>query len=216
MQELNTIDKRITSGWGFLKSPAEEVYGEILHWEKDMRPQRVGISVNSDMLKIMRQFQTGTDWPILIAETNSPWTAIFWGAGWPESIIGYVSKLKKWEGLLISHVDDTVDKDGELGQPGGTQMIFFGGADADEDLYVSRCISATRQTSGWSFELSGKPLPFEDIDSYAKRSVRERFDQKKLQEYCRHLNIELFSLSFYGPKFWIIADEGSPSIDWLS
>ncbi|PPH59611.1 hypothetical protein C5C93_08425 [Rathayibacter toxicus] len=54
----------------------------------------------------------------------------------------------------------------------------------------------------WSLDLSGDPLPFEDLEAYKNRRVAERFTPDMLNDYCAALGLCPFDDDFYpGPCF---------------
>src|SRR6185503_4911179 len=69
-----------------------------------------------------------------------------------------------------------------------------------------RALGASNDGGRWVFDASGEPFPFEKLEQYQARRVRDRFTFDMLKEYLHHLGLSPFEEGFYLP-------EGSPA--WL-
>ncbi|WP_146209611.1 hypothetical protein [Vitiosangium sp. GDMCC 1.1324] len=67
-------------------------------------------------------------------------------------------------------------------------------------------MSASNDGGHWVFDQSGEPFPFEKLEQYQARRVRDRFTFDMLKDYLRHLGLSPFEEDFYLP-------EGAPA--WL-
>jgi hypothetical protein len=52
----------------------------------------------------------------------------------------------------------------------------------------------------WEFDQSGIPLPFEEVEKYKEKLVRNRFTPEMLQRYLLHYGIDYFNDDFYMPE----------------
>ena len=85
------------------------------------------------------------------------------------------------------------------GRYGAVQFQLFGPAQTDWLNYV-RTISLSYDGTRWSFDVSGTPQDFEDLEAYRSRRIRDRFTSEMLERYCKALGIEVFDPEFYGPE----------------
>ena len=50
----------------------------------------------------------------------------------------------------------------------------------------------------WIFETIGEIQPFERVEKYKVKRIRDRFTNDLLEQYCLALGIRLFEAEFYG------------------
>jgi hypothetical protein len=63
----------------------------------------------------------------------------------------------------------------------------------------------------WVFDECGEPFPFEKLEQYQARRVRDRFTFDMLKEYLLHLGLSPFEESFYLPSgvpAWLVERTG--------
>jgi len=63
----------------------------------------------------------------------------------------------------------------------------------------------------WVFGQSGEPFPFEKLEHYQARRVRDRFTFDMLKDYLRHLGLSPFEEDFYlpaGAPAWLVEKTG--------
>jgi hypothetical protein len=61
------------------------------------------------------------------------------------------------------------------------------------------------------FGHSGEPFPFEQVERYQERRVRDRFTFEMLKDYLRHLGLSPFEEDFYlpqGSSAWLVQKTG--------
>lgn len=73
-----------------------------------------------------------------------------------------------------------------------------------EWLNVIRHVSARKDGRPWKFFQQGKVQPFEKVEQYANKHLRDRFTPEMLESYCEALGILAFDESFYGPKSFLL------------
>jgi hypothetical protein len=146
----------------------------------------------------------------LFVETRSKWTAYFdcgIDGGDPTSVVGYLSRTLRCRGVTALAQPHTIEQfKGRCGRYGGVQFQLFGPNETDFLNYV-RTVYAQHDGSRWVFGVSGTPQPYEAPESYKARRIPDRFTSEMLESYCRALGIELFDLSFYGPRAVLIRTE---------
>ena len=70
-------------------------------------------------------------------------------------------------------------------------MAYYAGGEA------RRYVGLLRDEAQWEFTQSGEPLPFENLDRYARRSPSDRLDRELLLYYVKCLGWDLAE-----PSFW--------------
>ncbi|HSP81688.1 MAG TPA: hypothetical protein VLQ93_24425 [Myxococcaceae bacterium] len=74
-----------------------------------------------------------------------------------------------------------------------------------------RAINAANDGGRWVFLQTGEPFPFERLEQYRARRVRDRFTFDMLKEYLHHLGLSPFDEDFYlpaGAPAWLVAKTG--------
>jgi hypothetical protein len=78
-----------------------------------------------------------------------------------------------------------------------TQFELFGPG-GEPPLMQVRSLSASATDGRWEWHESGRPLPFEQVDRYAAKRVRARFDRDMLLAYLDALGIPANDDGAYG------------------
>jgi len=74
-----------------------------------------------------------------------------------------------------------------------------------------RALTAANDGGRWVFVQSGEPFPFEQVEQYQARRVRDRFTFDMLKDYLRHLRLAPFEEDFYlppGSPAWLVQKTG--------
>lgn len=103
-------------------------------------------------------------------------------------------------GLRVVQVEDTVtgNQRGASGRHGAIILELYGPENTDFLNYV-RSLAVANDGGRWAFDQAGTPQPFEELDRYQARSVRERFTSDALDRYLRALGVRAFDEGFYLP-----------------
>jgi hypothetical protein len=64
---------------------------------------------------------------------------------------------------------------------------------------VERSVYCCKNDSRWYFEARGEPLPEEEVEAYAARSIRTRLDEEKFMALLSRLGAHPWQDSFYRP-----------------
>jgi hypothetical protein len=129
----------------------------------------------------------------LLVGTTGRWTAIFdnsrgGGDAWPPT-----SHLSRDDvrGVIATHIPR------EQSSLPATQFHLLG-PEGEPPLRYVRTIDAGVFDSGrWQFETRGTVQPFEDVDAYEARRIRDRFNRPMLLEYLAALGIVADEPGFY-------------------
>lgn len=77
-------------------------------------------------------------------------------------------------------------------------QLWISGPEGTPPLMEVREISATATDGRWEWHTSGTALPFEEVDRYSARKIRDRFDRPMLLSYLNALGIPADDDSAYG------------------
>lgn len=58
--------------------------------------------------------------------------------------------------------------------------------------------------SRWSFKTTGIVQPFEKLEHYQAKRVKDRFSARLLEDYCKALGLRVFDGDFFGPAALLI------------
>jgi hypothetical protein len=210
------LDERwapVTSEMGFLEAPAEYAARAFGAWQAGLQAPR-GISVQVRPVSGSLEQALSTLLPLTDAErqrylfipTRGPWTA-YLDNGWrgtdAASAMGHMAEVLGCRGLRVVAVPHTLRKD--KGRYGSVMLEVYGPHRTDWLNYL-RTLYVSNDGGRWVFGQSGEPFPFEMLEQYQARRVRDRFTFDMLKQYLRHLGLSPFEEHFYLP-------EGSPA--WL-
>lgn len=127
----------------------------------------------------------------LLVAHGQRWTAIFdnsRGGGDPYPPVAELSRIAGTRGVPASHTP------GEQYPYPATQLHLFGQGD-----YVRTIDCGVFDSGRWSFEARGTEQPFEELEAYSARRVRDRFTRPMLLRYLSALEIDADTMSSYGP-----------------
>jgi hypothetical protein len=111
-------------------------------------------------------------------------------------------------GLRVVAVPHTYRKG--KGRYGAVALSVYGPHQTDWLNFV-RTVSALNDGGPWIFDQSGEPFPFERLEQYQARRVRDRFTFDMLREYLHHLGLSPFEEDFYlphGAPAWLVEKTG--------
>jgi hypothetical protein len=79
----------------------------------------------------------------------------------------------------------------------GTQLSVTGPL-GEPPLFYERTLSAVATDGRWAWYASGTPFPFEDLNRYTARRIRDRLDRELLVHYLQELGIDADQDTSYG------------------
>lgn len=219
----------ITSEIGFLEHDAEALVARYLEWQawierQDLMSLLEGVESSEgpeappprprlppgepvydvetigggleNALQALLPLTTGEATRLLFVPTAGPWTAYLDnGSSGTDAFppMSYLAKELETRGLRVVAVPP--------GQGRYAASIFeLYGTRQTEWLNVERAISALEDGDRWRFDTVGDPLPFEDVEQYGARRMRDRFPHELLDRYLRELGVEVFNEAFYAPE----------------
>lgn len=153
----------------------------------------------------------------LVSQTSSRWSAYI-PNGYPlggdvHAEPSHLSGVLKIRTLTVIMTEDVLGS-----QPGSMQFVYRDGTKAKpiETKYgiqyetPSRAVYAHKE-SKWEFGAHGDALPFEELDAYTAKKIKDRLTVKMIERYCRSLDIELFDPDFYAGAGFIIHTYAPPN-----
>lgn len=223
---MRLLDNRyapITSEIGFLECPSSKAAGAFQDWESPLLAER-GMRLNrrevaGDLparIEHLLPLTSGEARRYLFLPTASTWTAYLDNGSNGTDVFSAVSFLATrigCRGLRAVSVPHTIRKTptGELGRYGATILeVYSPDSTGCHFLNIRRSISAANDGGRWRFDANGETLPFERLEWYKARQIRDRFTPEMLDEYLQNFGIQLFSPDFYNVQEpgYLIGKEG--------
>lgn len=141
----------------------------------------------------------------LVSATRSGWVAYI-----PNSYRGgdvhaepdFLAKTLRVRSLSVVLTEDV-----PRGQPGSLQFVL---RDGRGDDMTTRSITVHKE-SRWEFSEFGERMPFEEIENYNAKKIKDRLTIEMIERYCGHFGIELFDTSFYSGDGYIIHSYPPPN-----
>jgi hypothetical protein len=184
----------MTESIGFLEASFEEVLAADRRWRLAYggytgRPVNGPLPVLLDSLLPLTAPLLRRLW----VQTTGRWTAYF-----DNQIMGsdtqgplyYLAQQLGCRGAAVCFRPAT-DKRGQA------VILTMYGPQPTEWLNIVRSISAVQDSGRWEWKQSGSVQPFEEVDCYEQRRVRDRFTPQMLERYAAALEIRPFDDSFY-------------------
>jgi hypothetical protein len=124
--------------------------------------------------------------------------------------MAYMARTLGCRGLRVVAVPHTYRK-GRGGRYGAVMLTVYG---PRETAWINtlRVVSASNDGGPWVFDQVGEPFPFEQVERYQERRVRDRFTFDMLKDYLRHLGLSPFEEDFYLPEgapAWLVEKTGT-------
>jgi hypothetical protein len=198
----------ITSEIGFLECDLKLVCTAYELWETEiLRPHEMQIelkNVEGNLESILQKLSPLTvpiPTRLAFVPTQSVWTAYFDNGPRGTDAAGLVKVLAEklnCRGIRTVFAPNTMPSR-PTGQPleryGATILEVYG-----SDRKPIRIIYAANDGGKWVFGESGIPFPYEEVDRYKAKKIRDRFTGEMLDNYLNHLGISAFDEQFYAPS----------------
>jgi hypothetical protein len=211
----------VTSTMGFLELGAEQAAQAFATWQRGLMTPR-GITVEvlpvsgtlEQVLSSLLPLTSGEIQRELFIPTRSAWTAYVengWTGTDAASPMSYMARRLSIRCLRVVAVPHTLRKHGG-GRYGAVMMDVFGPEQPGKINNYVRAVEVANDGGRWAFEQEGEPFPFEQLERYQARRVRDRFTFEMLKDYLRHLGLAPFEEEFYMPPgtcAWLIQKTGS-------
>jgi hypothetical protein len=201
----------VTFSLGFVEAPFQTYCEAFVSWWKEISVEFEKVSfedVLPQALLRLQPLQTPQN-RYLLVETKSQWTAVFNNGlrtADVSSAVGHICKVLKCRGLEVRCVPDRShleSKKDALQIYGDTQFNLVGPQATDWQNRV-RTVRAMNDGGTWKFISEGTVQPYEQVESYKKKRIVDRFTSEMLASYCAALGINLFDIGFYGPASMLV------------
>jgi hypothetical protein len=210
----------VTSEMGFLELGAEQAAQEFAMWHRGLAISR-GSTIEvlpvsgslEQVLSSLLPLTGGEPQRRLFIPTRSAWTAYVsnqWTGTDAASPISYMAERLGIRCLRVVAVPHTPRKNQGV-RYGAVMLGVYGPEQPGKISNTVRALGASSDGGHWVFDQSGEPFPFEQVEQYRARRVRERFTFEMLKDYLRHLGLSPFEEDFYmppGSRAWLVQKTG--------
>lgn len=180
--------------------------GLTLQWVR--APERAAVDALPGALRRVRSRRTRRAFPQALETLlpfQAPWSRMLTGQAGPWTVIANnavgggdgtapgpaVARALGVRGVVATHAPPY--------GPGHAQtQLEVTGPGGSGPLQTIRTLSATATDGRWAWYTDGDPLPFEDVERYAARRIRDRFDRAMLLGHLEALGVPTDD-DAYGP-----------------
>jgi hypothetical protein len=194
-----------------LDKTLEHYEGWTTDWDARPSFRELGDAPLMDLLRALLPLEMPYRRRMLVG-TVGDWTAIFdnsRGGGDPFLPASYLSRSAGVRGIVAGHTPP------EQSPHPATQLHLFGPNGTPPLMYVRTIDAGIFDEGRWRFETSGTPQPFEDLESYEARLVRDRFDRALLLKYLAALGVRADDPDWYRGGV-LVTDGGSWKPGWTA
>jgi hypothetical protein len=210
----------VTSEMGFLELGVEQAAQAFATWQRGLPTSR-GFTVEvlpvlgplEQVLSRLLPLNGGETQRHLFIPTRSAWTAYVsnqWTGTDAASPMSTMARRLSIRCLRVVAVPHTLGKH-QGGRYGAVMLGVYGPKQPEKLTNTVRALGASNDGGRWVFDQSGEPFPFEQVEQYQARRVRDRFTFELLKDYLRHLGLSPFEEDFYlpsGSRAWLIQKTG--------
>jgi hypothetical protein len=210
----------VTSEMGFLETRAEHAVRTFASWQETlMAPRGITVEVQPvsgtlvQVLSSLLPVSSPERQRHLFVPTRSTWTAYLdngWGGTDAASAMGAMARRVGCRSLRVVAVPHTY-REGQ-GRYGAVMLEMYGPQLNARHNNTVRALAAANDGGRWVFHQSGEPFPFEKLERYQERKVRDRFTFEMLKDYLRHLGLSPFEEDFFLPEgapAWLVQKTGA-------
>lgn len=193
----------VTHDFGVIQAPTEMVANSLVKWRQRLGIELTVAEVRSSLEVALNQLPplTAIMGKFLLVGLRNGWTALF-----QNGILGS-DPFPPMSYLAHTILDTTAMR--ICCSPDGNMWEVYSPArlGGSEPLGFHRTLYACRNDSGrWEFGQSGEPFPFEDLSQYARRKIRDRFNDDLFAQYLRAFGLEVFDPGFF------VVNENRPAV----
>ena len=187
----------VTEEMGFLELGAEQAARAFATWHSELMTPR-GITVEvlpvsgtlEQALSSLLPLTSGETQRHLFIPTRSAWTAYVENGWTGMDAYSHISYMASWLSircLRVVAVPHTLR--GNQGRYGAVMLDVFGPEQPGKIHNYVRALEVANDGGRWVFEQEGEPFPFEQLEKYQARRVRDRFTFEMLKDSLRHLGL---------------------------
>lgn len=210
----------ITSTIGFIELDLQHAVHGFLRWQEPIQaPRGVVLTarpIEGDLGSALAALPPLTSVEarrFLFAPTASAWVAFFDNGHRGTDATGPMAYLARTLGcralrvVAVPHHEPRRDGGQWRGRYGATILDLFG-PDVKNHSNTIRSITMMNDGGKWTFDEIGDRLPFEDVEAYKARRIRDRFPVELLARYLEQLGLEPFDDRFYRSPAVLVEKQG--------
>ncbi|WP_224368738.1 hypothetical protein [Hyalangium versicolor] len=208
----------VTSTMGFLELGAEQAAQAFATWQRGLATSRgftiEVLPVTGTLEQVLsRLLPLSGGERCLFIPTRSAWTAYVdnqWTGTDAASPMRYMARRLSIRCLRVVAVPHAQRKNQGV-RYGAVMLDVFGPEQPGKLHNYVRALEVANDGGRWVFEQEGEPFPFEQVEQYQARRVRDRFTFEMLKDYLRHLGLSPFEEDFYmppGARAWLLQKTG--------
>ena len=202
-----------TNFMAFFETPYDELVDFIVQWERKR-------DIVNEYPTPTRKIDIGGTWEqrlnsllplnrskVMVSETQSNWCVYVNNSMHGTCLNSDPPYL--CEKLGVREIAITLVRDIPKIKPGSTQFLYKDGTRAEKVLSAtgtgwcnqfSRRYIAAHHESRWEFVEQGEPLPFEEVEQYQARRIKDRLTPEMVERYCSHFGIDFLNPDFYSGR----------------
>jgi len=207
---LNNERAPVTFGAGYVEASFSEYCNAFTSWWKRLEIDFETFLFEADLKEAMlrKPLQMPQN-RYLITETRSRWTAIFSNSRLGSDVTSAVycsCKALNCRGVTIQCSPSLTKRAGKKTSIVSYAATSFTLEGPHETGWLNeiRHVSARKDGGPWKFLERGEVQPFEQVERYGNKHIRDRFTPEMLESYCAALGILAFDATFYGPKSLLV------------
>jgi hypothetical protein len=208
---LNNERAPVTFGTGYIEASFPECCETFTSSWKRLGTEFETLSFEADLKEALSRLEPlqNPQNRYLVTETQSKWTAIFSNSRLGSDVTSAVyssCKALGCRGVTIQCSPSLTKREGKktsIVSYSATSFTLEGPHDT-EWLNEIRHVSARKDGGPWKFFQRGAVQPFEQVQRYEEKHIRDRFTPEMLESYCAALGIRAFDESFYGRKSFLL------------
>ena len=197
------LDRRfapITNSVGLIEADAKVVAAEFEKWQREVVRgfEFVTRPVFGDLVSALQTLLPLDTFirRVIFVPTRAKWTALFDNFIRGSDVAAKTKILAErlhTRGVRATAVPHSISPGRPKGEYGAAIVEVY-----SAESTTLRSVSASNDGGRWVFSESGHPLPFEDVATYQKRLVRDRFTPEALETFLNQYGeLDVFDEQFY-------------------
>ncbi len=184
----------LTNRIAFLHAPIGDVLKAHENWAKNLvEPIPYKIMIHKGSFESLLESSLSFKYPCrdIILQTSTHWTAYYHNQLTITYFAERISRILSIETIIAEALPSYFGK--VINGWGGGMFSYFNKGELVRNLMLS-------DQDRWEFDIYGTPFPFEDVEKYKERYVRNRFTIEMLNNYLQEFGIDFFNENFYMPE----------------
>ena len=184
----------LTDGMAFIEAHIEDVVKAFYRWIENitMPDKKTSKQKHEGTFEalLIKSLPFKYPWKDIFFETKSRWTGFYQNIGRTE--ISHASVVGRYANAQVIGAEAWISDHGRKVNGWGGAFYLFKGNDLIRHMMLS-------DQDRWEFDNFGEPFPFEDVEKYKEKFIRNRFTPEMLDKYLKEFGIDFFNEDFYMP-----------------